>query len=128
MAKEYVCNGAQCRCDKGSVPSNLMVINPIRIKLQDKLIATEMDKMFMPFGTCTMLSGYPCVPAPIMWETDKEAFNTNGGKALLNDATIMCALGGKISIMDNKQRMKMGPPGNMNQNAQSASGLCPFLF
>lgn len=127
MGKEYVCNGAKCMCDKGAAPSDLIVI-PIRIKLQDKLIATESDKLFMPFGACAMLQGAPCVPALLMWDTDKIAFKTNGGKAIFSDATIKCSLGGTVRIIDNKQRRKLGTPSSIPQNGQSASGLCPFLF
>ena len=52
--QEYVCDGAVCRCDKGSLPSQLRVLSQQTVHLQGKLLATHLDKVFLPFGTCAL--------------------------------------------------------------------------
>jgi glycine cleavage system protein P-like pyridoxal-binding family len=61
--QEFVCHGAPCRCDKGTVPSPLQVSSQRFVYLQGKLEATSLDKTFAPFGSCTLQHNQPCVPA-----------------------------------------------------------------
>ncbi len=106
------------QCSFGMAPSSLMVIDPMRPKVQNLPIANIMDNKpmvnIMPFGMCQSMSNptvasatsaamgvltpMPCVPviaAP--W--------TPGGKdmicnfpALLDNCKCMCNWGGNISI------------------------------
>jgi len=66
VGQELVCNGAICRCDKGTLPSMLRVTSSPGATLQGKLVATTLDKTFLPFGTCLMKNNMPCMPALLM--------------------------------------------------------------
>ena len=66
--QELVCNGALCRCDKGTLPSPLQVTSQHNHYLQGKLVATTQDKTFVPFGTCAVKNNQPCVPALLLWQ------------------------------------------------------------
>ena len=48
--QELVCNGALCRCDKGTLPSPLQVTSNQSVYLQGQLVATTQDKTFVPLA------------------------------------------------------------------------------
>jgi hypothetical protein len=118
--QEYVCNGAICRCDKGTLPSQLRVLANQTVHLQGKTLATTLDKLFMP-----------CVPMLTMWEDyfDKESLVAPGCHPLLEKSTIRCALGGKVSIISTLQiAMPLPPPPPQVESARTSSmSLCPVL-
>lgn len=130
--QEYVCNGALCRCDKGSLPSQLRVLSNQTVHVQGKLMATTLDKLFVPFGTCLVKNNTPCVPALLMWQDyfDKVSLMTPAQHPLLEKSTIMCALGGKVSIVSTLQIKVPGVPTPAQAEGLRTAGmsLAPLLM
>lgn len=129
--QEYVCHGAICRCDKGSLPSQLQVMANQTVHLQGKAVATTLDKLFMPFGTCIVKNNAPCLPALLMWEKyfDKVSLIAPGCHPLLEKSTIRCAIGGEVSIISTLQiAMPLPPPPPQAESARTSSmSMCPLL-
>jgi len=115
---KFVCMGAMLQCSFGMAPSSLMVIDPMRPKIQNMLMANIMDNKpmvnILPFGMCQSMSNptvasatsaamgvltpMPCIPviaAP--WAPGGKAMIANS-PALLNNCKCMCNWGGNISI------------------------------
>lgn len=130
--QEYVCDGALCRCDKGSLPSQLRVLTNQTVQLQGKLMATHLDKLFMPFGTCLVKNNTPCVPALLLWEKVHEKVSVGPGRGhpLLEKSTIKCALGGTVSVVSTLQIKIPAPPSppQMESLRTASQTLCPLLF
>ncbi|HEX8326841.1 MAG TPA: DUF4280 domain-containing protein [Hymenobacter sp.] len=131
IGQELVCDGAICRCDKGTVPSPLRVTSHQSNYLQEKL-ATSLDKTFIPFGTCALKNNTPCVPAPLLWQDvfDLVQVLSPASHPLLEKSTIMCAVGGKISIVNTLQIAVPGTPAPAQAEAVRTTlmNLCPLLF
>lgn len=129
--QEYVCNGAICRCDKGTLPSQLQVLANQTVSLQGKTVATTLDKLFLPFGMCLVKNNLPCVPMLLLWQDyfDKVSLVAPGCHPLLEKSTIMCGLGGKVSILSTLQlSMPLPPPPPQVESGRtSAMSLCPLL-
>lgn len=130
--EEFVCSGALCRCDKGLLPMPLMVNSNQTVKLQGRLVATTLDKVFPPFGTCAVKNNTPCVPALLMWQDYYETVGiaVPGAHPLLEKSTIKCALGGTVSIMQTMQLSIPGPPAppQVEGLRTSSMSLCPVLM
>lgn len=107
-----MCHDAPCRCDKGTAPSPLQVTSQDFVRLQEKLQATNLDKTFLPFGTCALKNNQPCVPAPLLWEDVFELIKVQhaGCHPLLEKSTLRCAVGGVISILNTLQISIPAPP------------------
>lgn len=122
VGQELVCNGALCRCDKGTLPS----------MLQGKEVATTLDKTFLPFGTCMMKNNLPCVPMLLMWQDAFElvAVQTPMSHPLLEKSTIKCAIGGTVSILSTLQIAVPGLPSPSRTEAARLAfmNLCPLLI
>lgn len=129
--QEYVCHGAICRCDKGSLPSQLQVVANQTVHLQGKAIATTLDKLFMPFGTCALKYNTPCVPALLLWQDyfDRVSLIAPGCHPLLDKSTIPCAIGGQVSIVNTLQiSAPVPPPPAQAESVRTSSmSLCPLL-
>lgn len=129
--QEYVCNGAICRCDKGTLPSQLQVLANQTVSLQGKTVATTLDKLFLPFGTCLVKNNLPCVPMLLLWQDyfDKVSLVAPDCHPLLEKSTIMCALGGKVSILSTLQLSipLPPPPPQVESGRTSVMSLCPLL-
>jgi len=129
--QEYVCHGAICRCDKGTLPSQLQVLANQTVALQGKAVATTLDKLFLPFGTCAVKNNTPCVPALLLWQDyfDKVSLVAPGCHPLLEKSTIRCALGGTVSIVSTLQlSVPLPPPPPQVESARTSSmSLCPLL-
>lgn len=130
--QEYVCHGAICRCDKGSLPSMLQVVTNQTVHLQGKAVATTLDKLFMPFGTCLLKNNTPCFPMLLQWEKyfDKVSLISPAQHPLLEKSTIRCAIGGEVSIMSTLQISVPLPPLPAQQESTRGSilSLCPLLL
>ena len=130
--QEYVCDGAICRCDKGSLPSQLRVLSNQTVQVQGKLMATTLDKMFMPFGTCLMKNNTPCVPALLLWQDyfEKASLMSPAQHPLLEKSTVKCALSGTVSVVSTLQIKIPGmPPPPQVEGLRTASmSLCPLLM
>ncbi len=132
VGQELVCNGAVCRCDKGTLPSLLQVTSSPGATLQGKLVATTLDKTFLPFGTCLMKNNLPCTPALLLWQDAFElvTVQTPLSHPLLEKSTIRCALGGKVSIVSTLQIALPGLPTASRTEAARLvfMNLCPLLL
>ena len=130
--QELVCNGAPCRCDKGTRPSMLQVTSNQNVYLQDKLVATTLDKTFLPFGTCLMKNNLPCTPALLLWQDAFELVSLDAPMShpLLEKSTIMCGLGGKVSILLTLQIAVPGLPAPPHVEGVRTAfmSLCPLLI
>ena len=106
---KFVCAGAMLKCSFGMAPSSLMVIDPMRAKVQNKPIAN-----IMPFGMCQSLANptvasataaamgtltpMPCIPviaAP--WAPGGQEMISNL-PALLDNCKCICNWGGCIEV------------------------------
>lgn len=130
--QEYVCHGAICRCDKGSLPSMLQVVTNQTVHLQAKAMATTLDKLFLPFGTCIVKNNTPCFPMLLLWQDyfDKVSLIAPGCHPLLEKSTIKCAIGGTVSIVNTLQiSVPLPPPPPQVESARTSSmSLCPLLL
>jgi hypothetical protein len=84
----------------------------ITVTLQGKPLATTLDKVFPPFGTCLVKNNTPCVPALLRWEGYYERLTllAPGCYPLLEKSTIKCAIGGTVSILSTLQLAVPMPP------------------
>jgi hypothetical protein len=102
------------------------------VHLQGKAVATTLDKLFMPFGTCMVKNNLPCVTMLLLWQDyfDKVSLVAPGCHPLLEKSTIMCALGGKVSILSTLQISVPLPPLPAQQESTRTSilSLCPLLL
>ena len=132
VGQELVCNGAVCRCDKGTLPSMLQVTSQQSHYLQGKLVATTLDKTFLPFGTCALKYNTPCVPALLLWQDAFELVEVDSPAShpLLEKSTIRCAIGGQVSIVSTLQLAVPGPPTPPRVEAVRTAfmSLCPLLL
>ncbi len=130
--QEYVCHGAICRCNKGSLPSQLQVVANQTVHLQGKAVATTLDKLFLPFGTCLLKNNTPCFPMLLMWEKyfERVSLVAPGCHPLLEKSTIRCAVGGEISILNTLQlSIPLPPPPAQAEGVRtSILTLCPLLL
>lgn len=106
MAK-YICNGAKCKCTMGTKDGTLEVKSQTKIFIQDKLMATENEKSFLPnFISCKIQNPpIPCQPTiETPWSSTKSNVLQSEHKGLLESSTAFCTFGqGTISILDSKQ-------------------------
>ena len=130
--QELVCNGALCRCDKGTLLSPLQVTSNQSVYLQGKLVATTQDKTFVPFGTCALKNNTPCVPALLLWQDAFELVQVGSplSQPLLEKSTIRCAVGGKVSILLTLQLAVPGLPAPPRVEGVRTAfmSLCPLLL
>lgn len=106
MATKYVCNGAICTCDQGSVASFLDIKSQNKNFIQDKLVANDNDITFKPpfFVTCKLNQNNPCNPDMVSkWENPANNVYVGNKKKLLETSTLKCKIGGKITITDSMQ-------------------------
>ena len=126
-----MCSDAVCRCDKGLLPMPLTVTSHQSVTLQGKPLATTLDKVFPPFGTCLVKNNTPCVPALLRWEGYYERLTllAPGCYPLLEKSTIKCAVGGTVSILHTLQLAVLGPPALPQAEGirTSSMSLCPLL-
>ncbi len=117
MAK-YVTMGATLKCSFGVATSSLMVINPMRPMIDNKLMANITDYIpmtnILPFGMCQSMSNptvasataaamgvltpMPCVPVTSAPWTPGGQSSIGGMPSLLDNCAQICMWGGNISI------------------------------
>ena len=130
--QELVCNGAVCRCDKGTLPSMLQVTSQQSNYLQGRLVAATQDKTFLPFGTCLLKNNLPCTPTLLMWQGAFELVEVAhpGNHPLLEKSTIGCAIGGQVSILLTMQLAvpSLPMPPRVEGVRTAFASLCPLLL
>jgi len=110
--------GMAC-CDKGAKFPNFKVTSHQKHYWNDEngeadfLAVTEDDLTFnppaMPFGTCSVKNGNPCAFAPSgKWTKTYDKLKIMGKKPLTELSELMCAVGGKITVMKHGQQSQAG--------------------
>jgi hypothetical protein len=130
--QEFVCSGALCRCDKGTLPVPLNVLSNQTVSLQGKLMATTLDTVFPPFGTCLGKNNLPCVPVLLRWQDyfEQASLVAPGCHPLLEQSTIKCAIGGTVSVVRTLQLAIPGPPAlpEAERLRTRSMAQCPLLL
>ncbi|MCD8418692.1 DUF4280 domain-containing protein [Tenacibaculum finnmarkense] len=105
-----MCDGAKIECQLCVNPEGTLTVTSNEIKIQGQVFANENDKgkpNLVFDGNCkkSPYQASPCkaVMIPIAWQGTADAL-IQGGKALLEDSTIMCGFGGvEIKITNHLQ-------------------------
>ena len=130
MADKFLIHGAFLRCDKGQVPSQLIVTSNPGVYIQDFFVATEADKIplvnVQTFGMCAVSKG-PCMPAPIIWTDTDPNVEVFGNQALLEKSCLMCSIGGKISPLESGQAPAAVLAPLPMQSSNTGTGINPSL-
>ncbi len=112
--QKYVPDGCWLRCDKGSAPTQLKVTHSPKASIYGDNIATEADKDFnvnvKPFGVCSVTQK-ACVMQPLYWDKCREGVKVNGLKLVVDEAHLLCAVGGRIEIFYSKADAMAGAGG-----------------
>ncbi|UOQ51736.1 DUF6531 domain-containing protein [Hymenobacter cellulosivorans] len=127
--KKYVHSGAFLLCDKcvAPVPVPLTVTSQQLVHLPGGLMATDFDELPVlnvpPFGVCA-ITHVPCTYAPLPpgWNPvqDDVLVGALGGRALLEDSKIRCAVGGQISLFLTKAAAMATLPDVVTRSFDSA--------
>lgn len=129
--EEFVCHGALCRCDKGVLPLPLAVTSQQTVTLQGRLMATTLDKVFPPFGTCALKNNTPCVPVLLLWQDYCTTVDlaVPGAYPLLAKSTLRCAVGGTVSVLTTLQLAIPAPPAPPQAEGIRTGSMaaCPLL-
>ena len=105
---EYVVRGGTVNCSAGSHPDvlNMPYSHGVFLKDQPQLNITDSNsgKNIISFGGCGIKLG-KCVPAlPSDWvNLSVTKLRIDDEEALMKDAVLFCAIGGKITISDSGQ-------------------------
>lgn len=99
----YVCAGALLRCDKGTLPSQLIIpARAVSIGSQPMANADDKDPLLnrLNFGVCS-ITQKPCLATikPLRWLDVKRNVEVAGALALLDCSKLPCALGGVIAFV-----------------------------
>ncbi|MFC4163052.1 DUF4280 domain-containing protein [Epilithonimonas zeae] len=127
--KYFVVQKGLACCDKGAKFPQFKVTSQQKHYWNDEqgkadyLAVTEDDLTFnpaaMPFGTCSVKNGNPCAFAPSgKWIKTYDKVKILNKKCVTELSELLCAVGGKITIMKHGQQSEAGKS-NVN-NADSA--------
>lgn len=107
--ESYVVQGAELKCSLGTANSKLMIPIGHGVYIRGKKQANILDMKpmynILPFCNCTrQVPPPPCTPAvAIPWLNGKSDVIIESSRALLDKSTVVCPLGGIISIVDDGQ-------------------------
>lgn len=127
--KYFVVQKGLACCDKGAKFPQFKVTSQQKHYWNDEqgqtdyLAVTEDDLTFnpaaMPFGTCSIKNGNPCAFAPSgKWTKTYDKVKILDKKCVTELSELLCAVGGKITVMKHGQQSEAGKS-NVN-NADSA--------
>jgi len=127
--KYFVVQKGLACCDKGAKFPQFKVTSQQKHYWNDEqgkadyLAVTEDDLTFnpaaMPFGTCSVKNGNPCAFAPSgKWTKTYDKVKILEKKCVTELSELLCAVGGKITVMKHGQQSEAGKS-NVN-NADSA--------
>ena len=117
--KHFVIQKGKAMCDKGTSFPNFKVTSHKKHYWNDEegqddyLAVTEEDLQFnpvaVPFGNCSVKNGNPCAFAPAgKWQKPYEKVKVMGKSCLTEASELMCATGGKITVMKHGQQSVAG--------------------
>jgi len=136
--KFYVVQKGMACCDKGAKFPNFKVTSHQKHYWNDEngeadyLSVTEDDLTFnptaMPFGTCSLKNGNPCSFAPAgKWTKTYEKVKIMGKKPLTELSELMCAVGGKITVMKHGQQSAAGKSNVKNADSREQQSYNPIM-
>ena len=136
--KYFVVQKGMAKCDKGAKFPNFKVTSHQKHYWNDEkdeadyLAVTEDDLTFnpavMPFGTCSVKNGNPCAYAPSgKWTKTYDKVKVMGKSAVTEISELMCATGGKITIMKHGQQSEAGKSNVNNANPQEQQAYNPIV-
>lgn len=104
----YITRGATMRCDKGSAPRKINLMQSHGSYANGKPMMNKMDNVpnvnISSFGSCAMKKGDPCVYASFgKWQNAKEDTLVEGKPALTTESYLVCTCGGIIKFITNGQ-------------------------
>lgn len=134
--KHFVVQGAVCKCAFGNISSKLQVtsahefMNDYSGSTKPVASSNETGNPFQPgtFGACT-ISHSSCIPAIVQWHgCSSNIILSNGGKALTEESTAICAVSGSpcISILCHGQTTAINTPTAGNKEQESTKALNPL--
>jgi hypothetical protein len=109
----HVVNGAILQCTCGAAPSQLVVLPTHREQIEHQYAANIMDCApmvnIMPFGACAVTEA-ACVPATVpTWLPGAQTVTLDYQLALDDTCTLICAVGGVVSVAYAGQSTKTIP-------------------
>ncbi|MBV6878694.1 DUF4280 domain-containing protein [Epilithonimonas sp. FP105] len=136
--KYFVVQKGMACCDKGAKFPNFKVTSHQKHFWNDEkgevdyLAVTEDDLIFnppaMPFGTCSVKNGNPCAYAPAgKWTKTYDKVKVMGKSAVTEISELMCATGGKITVMKHGQQSEAGKSNVNNANSQEQQAYNPIV-
>lgn len=140
--KYFVIQKGMCQCNQGFKFPKFKVTSHQKHYWNDEegnadyLAVTEDDLTFdppaMPFGNCKLKptsGGYlPCAYAPAgKWTKTYEKVKVMGKSCVTEISELMCATGGKITILKHGQQSEAGKSNVMNANSQEQRVYNPIL-
>ena len=140
--KYFVIQKGMCQCNQGFKFPKFKVTSHQKHYSNDKegnadyLAVTEddltLDPSAMPFGNCKLKptsGGYlPCAYAPAgKWTKTYEKVKVMGKSCVTEISELMCATGGKITILKHGQQSEAGKSNVMNANSQEQHTYNPLV-
>lgn len=140
--KHFVIQKGMCKCDQGFKFPNFKVTSHQKHYWNDGkgqvdyLAVTEDDLTLnppaMPFGQCKLKpssGGYlPCTYAPVgKWQKPYDKVKVMGHSCLTEMSELMCAVGGKITIMKHGQQSEAGKSNVRNANSREQEVYNPTV-
>lgn len=136
--KYFVIPKGKAMCDKGSAFPNFKVTSHTKHYWNDAegsadhLAVTEDDLLFnppaTPFGSCALKNGNPCTYAPAgKWIKTYDKVKVMGKSCLTEKSELMCAVGGKISVMKHGQQTEAGKSNAANASSQEQGIYNPVM-
>ena len=136
--KYFVVQKGLACCDKGAKFPQFKVTSQQKHYWNDEqgqadyLAVTEDDLTFnpsaMPFGTCSVKNGNPCAFAPSgKWTKTYDKVKILDKKCVTELSELLCAVGGKITIMKHGQQTEAGKSNVSNANSAEQQTYNPMM-
>lgn len=136
--KFFVVQKGMACCDKGSKFPNFKVNSHQKHYWNDEkgsadyLAVTEDDLTFnppaTPFGTCSIKNGNPCAYSPAgKWKKTYEKVKVMGKSVVTEYSELMCATGGKITVMKHGQQSEAGKSNVNNADSREQQMYNPVI-
>lgn len=111
--KSLVCLGTNCMCNQGVNP--LPVLGKSIVTSSGNQILLNGSKIVGSFGICKILSQNTGNPTPCSlmiasfenWENTSKTIKINNKEPLLENSSLTCSLGGKITLIPNKSKIQV---------------------
>ncbi|SFI50229.1 DUF4280 domain-containing protein [Halpernia frigidisoli] len=134
----FVIPRGKAMCDKGSTFPNFKVTSHQKHYWNDAegsadhLAVTEDDLQFnppaTPFGSCAVKNGNPCTYAPAgKWTKTYDKVKVMGKSCLTEKSSLMCTVGGKITVMKHGQQSEAGKSNVANADSREQHIYNPFM-